>query len=118
MIGGLLWSSAHVFFVSWFCLLFIGIVVLKDVWAPTRLVPPPHPHAEGAAPQAPKSIRPGTTERRTPVPRAVVIFRSTLAVAGIAALLASIFGDAETKAVIAMAGILIGAYAFFRGFLT
>jgi hypothetical protein len=118
VVGGLLWSSSHVFFVSWFCLLLIGIVVLRDVWAPTRVVPPRPPHAEGAGPPAPASIEQGQIERRAPLPRAVVVFRSILAVAGIAALLASIYGDAETKAVVAMAGVLIGAYAFFRGFLT
>jgi hypothetical protein len=47
----------------------------------------------------------------------VTVFRSVLAVSGLAAIVAFNEGSLETKAAIAMTGTLIGMYAFLRGFL-
>jgi hypothetical protein len=106
----------NVFFVSWFCLLGIGVVILRDVWARAR-VGEGSARADGDRHQAPAPIRPRQDADRPPLPRAVVVFRGALAAVGLAALLAFVYGDDQTKAAIAMAGTLIGTYAFFRGFL-
>lgn len=117
IVGGLVWGLFVVFFVTWFCLLAVGIVVLREIWQPARILPPPPSRAPAI--EVPKAPMPAdrAMPAEEPLPRAVIAFRCFLAVVGIAACVAFAEGTPETKAAIAMAGTLVGMYAFFRGFL-
>jgi hypothetical protein len=116
VVGGLMWAFFAVFFVAWFCLLGVGIVVLRDIWQPGRVLPARPRPAFVANPDR-ASQDSSERESQVPLPRAVIVFRSLLAVSGLAAILAFDQGSLETKAAVVMVGTLIGMYAFLRGFL-
>lgn len=105
---GLTWGFFHLFVVGWLCLLVIGAVILRDVWRPARIMP-------------------GRPETRTPGPVAafppegdqppVVVLIRPWAAAGVAALVIFLVGGETTKIAVIMLTTLVGAFAFFRGFV-
>lgn len=115
VVGSLAWAFFSAFFVAWFCLLGIGVVVLRDIWQPARVLPARR--VTELTTVSRKETSPSERETRTPLPTPVIVFRSVLALSGLAAIVAFNEGSIETKAVIVMTGTLIGMYAFLRGFL-
>ena len=62
VVGSLAWAFFTVFFVAWFCLLGIGIVVLRDIWQPARVLPARRSPRSGSL-----RTRKGSVETKAPL---------------------------------------------------
>jgi hypothetical protein len=89
----------------------VGWVLLPAIWAKGWIIPD-----EPDTPPLPETPRP---EVATPPPtKAMVAWRIAWWAAASAALLTSVYGPVEAKAVVLSGATLAGLYAFWRGYLT